>query len=88
MAVGTPIIASRLGGIPELVTDDLDGLLFEPGDTAQLATQVRRLNSDPALQASLAGHGLQSVRRVHGRQANLDALLGVYATVCRARTSP
>lgn len=86
MAAGTPVIASRLGGVPEFITDEVDGLLFEPGDTAQLVRQIRRLISDPTMQVMLARHGWQTVRRVHGRQLNLDALLRVYATVCRART--
>lgn len=85
MAVRTPIIASRLGGVPELVTDGIDGLLFEPGDPGQLVTQVRRLISDPVMRELVAQRGLQTVTRVHGRRANLDALLKVYTTVCRGR---
>ncbi|MBM4231365.1 MAG: glycosyltransferase family 4 protein [Gammaproteobacteria bacterium] len=85
MSSGTPVIASRLGGVPELVTDGVDGLLFEPGDAAQLVRQARRLISDPIMQSSLAQRALQAVSRVHGKRANLDALLRVYTTVCRAR---
>jgi GT2 family glycosyltransferase/glycosyltransferase involved in cell wall biosynthesis len=49
LAAGIPVIASRIGGIPETVRHDVNGLLFEPGDTADLARQIRRLVDDPAL---------------------------------------
>ena len=48
-ASGLPVIASRLGGMAELVTHDVDGLLFEAGDAAALAYQLRRLQHQPGL---------------------------------------
>ncbi len=49
MALGRPVVASRLSGIPELVRDGENGLLAAPGDPADLATALRRLADDPAL---------------------------------------
>ena len=43
MAVGKPVIASRLAGIPEQVVDDVTGVLIVPGDTPQLAAALTRL---------------------------------------------
>jgi glycosyltransferase involved in cell wall biosynthesis len=88
MATGTPVIASCLGGIPELVTHNVDGLLFEPGNSAELSALVRRLRADRSLQLELARRGVRTVQRVHGRQANLEMLLGIYASVCGAHASP
>jgi glycosyltransferase involved in cell wall biosynthesis len=48
-AAHVPVIGSRLGGIPELIVDGFDGLLFEPGDFRDLAKQLRRLLDEPAL---------------------------------------
>ena len=48
MASGIPVIASRIGGLPYTVSDGLTGLLFEPGDPADLARQIARLLDDPA----------------------------------------
>jgi len=45
-AHGVPVIASRAGGIPEVVEDGRTGLLVEPGDAAALATQMLRLSTD------------------------------------------
>jgi GT2 family glycosyltransferase/glycosyltransferase involved in cell wall biosynthesis len=49
LAAGVPVIASRIGGIPETVRHGINGLLFEPGDPADLARQIRRLIEEPDL---------------------------------------
>ncbi|MGK7894472.1 MAG: glycosyltransferase [Xenococcus sp. (in: cyanobacteria)] len=48
-AAGIPIIGSRLGGIAELVRDGLDGLLFEPGNSSELASIIQRLLTETEL---------------------------------------
>ena len=52
MAVGTPVVATRLSGIPELVEDGITGLLAEPGDPAGLAAALRTVRDDPAAAAA------------------------------------
>ncbi len=46
-AAGLPVLASRFGGLTEVVRHELDGELFEPGDAAELATRMQRLVDDP-----------------------------------------
>jgi glycosyltransferase involved in cell wall biosynthesis len=60
MAVGRPVIASRLGGLPATVVDGVTGLLCAPGDPDDLARQIERLLDDPALRERL---GLAGRRR-------------------------
>ena len=43
MAVGTPVVATRVGGVPELVQDGVTGLLVPPGDPDALAAAVVRV---------------------------------------------
>jgi glycosyltransferase involved in cell wall biosynthesis len=57
MAVGTAVVASRVAGIPELVEDDKNGLLFTPSDWDALAKCIRRLVDDVALREKLAENG-------------------------------
>ncbi len=52
-AAGIPVVGSDLGGIPELVRDGVDGLLFPVGDAAALSTQLARLLAEPGLLARL-----------------------------------
>ncbi len=54
MQAGTPVIASRVGGLPEVVQDELSGLLIEPGDVAGLRHAVTRLIADEHLHRSLS----------------------------------
>jgi len=49
MAAGVPVVASRVGGIPEMVCDGETGLLFEAGDVEALTAHVRRLATDQGL---------------------------------------
>lgn len=53
MAAGLPVIATRAGGIPELVRDGENGLLVPPGDVAGLAAAMRRLAADRELRRSM-----------------------------------
>lgn len=53
LAVGTPVIASAVGGITEMVTDGRDGLLVPPQDDEALAGALGRLLCDPALAAEM-----------------------------------
>jgi glycosyltransferase involved in cell wall biosynthesis len=62
-AAGVPVVASRLGGIPELVTNERDGLLFEPDQADDLGRQIERLLTEPDLLARL-GAGARAPRTI------------------------
>jgi glycosyltransferase involved in cell wall biosynthesis len=57
MAAGLPVVASRVGGVPELVEDGVTGLLVPPGDARALADALGRLDADPELRARLGAAG-------------------------------
>jgi glycosyltransferase involved in cell wall biosynthesis len=57
MAVGRPVVASRLGGLPFTVIDGATGLLSEPGDARDLARKIETLLDDPALRGRLGQAG-------------------------------
>lgn len=59
MAAGLPVVASRVGGIPEVVVDGETGLLVEPGNPEDLASALLRLASDPDLRARMGDRGRQ-----------------------------
>ena len=46
-ALGCPIVAARIGGIPEIIRDGVDGLLHTAGDTDDLADQIIAMLTDP-----------------------------------------
>lgn len=49
-----PIIATNSGEVPEIITDGVDGLLFEPNDSSQLAQLLNKLQRDKELSSRLA----------------------------------
>jgi len=53
MSVGLAIVATEVGGIPRVVTDDVDALLVAPGDPAALADVLERVGTDPSLRHRL-----------------------------------
>ena len=61
LAVGTPVIATRTGGVAEVVTDGENGLLVEPGDAQAFTAAVRRYLGDAELQARLRAAAAPSV---------------------------
>jgi len=65
MAMEKPVIASRVGGIPEIVTNGQDGVLVDPGDHQLLAREILSLLSDESLCRSLGGRARMKVLRNH-----------------------
>lgn len=63
LAVGTPVIATRVGGVPEIVEDGVNGLLVPPGDPDALADAIRRFFADDELRARLRAAARSSVNR-------------------------
>ncbi|AHG90026.1 glycosyl transferase group 1 [Gemmatirosa kalamazoonensis] len=83
MMSGTPVIASQVGGIPEVVTDGVDGLLVPPGDVSALAAAVRRLLGDRDLRASVGAAGRTRALADFSLQAMTEAHEAVYDEVAR-----
>lgn len=61
MSTGCPVIASRIGGVAELVTDGETGLLVEPGDAEALQSAIEHLLAHPDLHKSMGQAALRSV---------------------------
>jgi len=57
LAAGRPVVATRVGGVPDVVTDGVDGFLVEPGDIEALADRLERLALDPELRSAMGEAG-------------------------------
>ena len=71
MAAGKPVVSTRVGGVPELIEDGVQGLLVEPRDPAALAGAVAELLRDPERAERLGAQGRERQRRAY----SLDAMV-------------
>ena len=85
MASGKPVVAGRVGGVPEMVADGETGLLVDPEDPREVAGALRRLLDDPPLRAALGAAGRARVER----ELNHDrAAREIYAVLASASRLP
>jgi glycosyltransferase involved in cell wall biosynthesis len=74
MATSLPVVATRVGGNPELVENETSGRLFEPGDVTSLAAILQQLSRDPNLRHQLG----QTARRGAGQHFSLEGMIRSY----------
>lgn len=78
LALGVPVVAPCVAGIPELVEHGVSGLTFPPGDWDRLAQLLRELLADPALQQRLAREGRRRVEAEYFVERSLEPLVGAF----------
>lgn len=78
MSLGRPIVASRIGGLPEVVVDDETGLLFEAGSSEELARCLARLAADRTLGERLGNAARESHRSTYGLSHMAERIEQVY----------
>jgi glycosyltransferase involved in cell wall biosynthesis len=78
LALGVPVVAPCVAGIPELVEHGVSGLTFPPGDWDRLAQVLRDLLADPALQQRLAREGRRRVESEYFVERSLEPLVGAF----------
>jgi glycosyltransferase involved in cell wall biosynthesis len=76
LAAGVPVVASRIGGLPEIITDGVAGLLVEPDNPEQLAHGLIRILTDPHLASGLADRCVTESERfsMHRHVQRLEAI--------------
>nr|WP_280712760.1 glycosyltransferase family 4 protein [Desulfobaculum xiamenense] len=85
MAMGVPVIASEVGGIPDLVRHRENGLLVPPGNVRELALAMHHLLHDTQQARELGRAGRRTVTECYGADAMVGAIDGVYRGLLAAR---
>lgn len=80
-ATGKPVIGSRLGGIPEIIDDGVNGLLFEPGNADDLAEKISYLSSQTDLLEQMGRSARARVESHYSPQTHYQQLIEVYHKV-------
>lgn len=87
MAAGCPVIASAVGGIPDLVQDGVNGLLIPAGDTRALAAAMRRLIEDSALARKLGVAARATIAARYTGERMLERLEQIYRSLGVGQTA-
>jgi len=86
-ASGRPVIATKVGDIPEIIRHRENGLLVEPGDTQALASAILEFISEPELAAHCAANGLRYATENFSFDKMMDAKLRADLSVLRKSKS-
>jgi glycosyltransferase involved in cell wall biosynthesis len=78
MAAGVPPVASAHGAFPELITNGIDGVLFEPGNAGALADVLRDIEVQPELYARFGRAARRTYEHRFTPEANVEQLLAIY----------
>jgi glycosyltransferase involved in cell wall biosynthesis len=83
MAHGRPVVATAVGGLPDMVVDGETGLLVPPGDAPSLRAAVDRLLADPALRRRLGAAARERIAGLSGWEKVLDETVAAYEAAVR-----
>jgi glycosyltransferase involved in cell wall biosynthesis len=85
-AMGTPVIASRRGAMPEIVEDGKTGLLFNAGDHEDLAEKVQWATTHPEEMAKMGENARQVFAEKYTPEQNLKQLISIYEAAIESRS--
>lgn len=88
MASGATVVASNVGGVPEIIEDEREGLLVPPSDPPALAAAIMRILSDPNLAARLRLAAMTTVRARYSAKHMASRHEALYATLHGGRRAP
>jgi glycosyltransferase involved in cell wall biosynthesis len=88
MAMGIPVLATTVGGIPEQIEHLESGVLVRPDDPEAIASWLVRLNDEPDLRARLGAAGAARVRREFTLERQAEGLHEAYLTALNRRFAP
>ena len=81
LGVGTPVIASDLGSLPQLVQEGKSGLLFPPGDATALQAKLTWLAAHPETALQMGRYGREFMETHYRALAHYEQLMRIYAEV-------
>jgi len=81
MAAGLPVISTRVGSIPEVIEDGINGFLIEPGDYEALAEKIVELASDQDLRQTMGERNVEKIRKSYSSERAMQELNEIYREV-------
>ena len=81
LASGCPVVATCVGGVPDVVEEGVDGFLVEPGDVEAIADRLGRLAADPELRARMGAAGRERVLPRYAVERLIDDVDRLYRSL-------
>lgn len=78
MALETPVIATRIAGVPRVIQDGENGLLIDPGSVEEIEAALRRLAGNPEERARLAAAGRKTIVEKYSFAVRMEKIRGIY----------
>ncbi len=85
LAAGRPVVATRVGGVPDVVDEGEDGFLVEPGKPEELAERLERLARDPGLRERMGDYGREHVPARYAVERLVDDVDRLYRELLGSR---
>jgi len=82
-AYGKPVIASKIGGLPEMVDDGYSGLLFEPGNSEELAEKINYLYNNPGKIIEFGKSAREKVEINNNKEIHYEKIMEVYNSLLK-----
>lgn len=83
MAAGIPVVASRVGGIPEIIVDGETGLLVEPGNERALAEAITTLLTNESRRSNMGRRSLHRITKLANLHDNIAERLALYTDIIK-----
>jgi len=87
MASGLPVIATRVGAVPEVVEDQVNGILIEPGDPGALTRAIKKILNDPDFREKLGRNNREKVKKYSAKRGMLE-LDSIYRELLQPSSLP
>ena len=81
MLLGMPVVSAKVGGVPDLISDGEEGILFPGGKVDELAEGVKTVFYDDELAMTLGGYARRRAKQVHNPDTNFKRLIGIYRSM-------
>ena len=78
MAMGKPVIGAEIGGIPELINDNVDGFLFESGNSEDLAKKINKMIDDPDMNQEMGTNARKKIEQLYNPEIHYQQVMILY----------
>lgn len=78
MAMKIPVVASNVGGIPDIVKENKNGILVPPGNVSELSEAMKKLLTNPEMSISMGKYGHQKATETFGAESMSEKILNIY----------